>query len=179
MIQYMASLNLGELEKKTAENIVLNPYSGEWVKGMQIILAEMGLADYKGKAPRTRDIFAGLGAKYKRRNYLIRRLAFVRAYFHLSGIREVVLYRGMSTEQGWRQASRTFLSCTFSLEVAESFCHFEREGKFRHSYLLKNTFPVERLFMTYLETKAMNQQYKEAEALVLCGREDRPPGDVP
>lgn len=29
------------------------------------------------------------------------------------------------------------------------------------------TDPVEKLFMTYFETEAMNRQYKEAEALVL------------
>jgi hypothetical protein len=165
--QYLSLFDLEKIEQKTADNIVLNPRSGEWVKGMLIVLAEMGLAPFDGKAIRTRDIFQGLGAKKLRRQYLVHRLAFVRAAFRLSGIEEVVLYRGMSSEKSWQDEKGTLKSWTFSLKVARSFADFDRGGKFRHSYLMKRTFTVTSLFMTYLETSEMNLQYKEAEALVL------------
>ena len=174
LMLYMRSIGMEEIERRTADSMVLNPNSGEWIKGMAIVLAEMSLIPYRDNIPRTRDIFEGLGRKENRRNYLIHRLAFVRAYFHLLGMKEVTLYRGMSTEWEWgkRPSSRTFASFTFSIKVARSHCSFNRNSDKKHSYLLKRTFPVEDLFMTSLETDAMNKQYKEAEALVLYHEED-------
>lgn len=171
---YMKSIGLGKMEQRTADIIVLNPNSGEWIKGMGIVLAEMGLVSYRDKIPRTPDIFEDLGEKERRRSYLIHRLAFIRAYFHLFGIKEVILYRGMATERRWgkRPSSRTFVSFTFSVKVAKSHCDFRRDGHAKHSYLVKRTFSVEDLFMTYLETDAMNMQYREAEALVLYSEKD-------
>ena len=164
---YMKDNELENMEKKTAELMVLNPNSGEWIKGMKIVLAEMGLVSYNGKMPRTKDIFAGAGSKERRRKYLINRLAFIRAYFAVLDIKEIVLYRGMTTEKDWQENSRTFLPCTFSLGVAKAFSNFDRNSKYKNSYLMKMTWPVDKLFMTYLETEAMNKQYKEAEALVM------------
>lgn len=173
-IRYMKSIGMEEIEQRTADIIVLNPNSGEWIKGMAIVLAEMGLVPYKDKIPRTRDIFVGSGGKENRRNYLIHRLAFVRAYFHLLGIKHVTLYRGMATERTWgtRTSVRTFVSFTFSSKIAKAYCVFTRDSNFKHSYFLKRTIPVEKLFMTYFETSAMNRQYKEAEAFVLYDKED-------
>jgi len=168
LLRYMEDQGLRDVEERTAENIVLNPRSGELVKGMLIVLAEMGLAEFRGTIPRTPDIFQGETSKAHRKRYLAHRLAFVRAYFQLLDRDEVVLYRGMSTEGAWQNRSRSFLSCTFNLEVARAFAEFERGNKYRHAYLAKMTVPVERLWMTYLETAAMNRQYNEAEALVLA-----------
>ncbi len=167
LLEYMLELELLNLEKRTAHDLVLNPFSGEWIKGMEIVLAEMGILPFQGKIPRTRDIFTGEGCKKLRKKYIIKRLAFLQAYFKLQGISEVVLYRGMSTEGHWQELERTFLSCTFSLDVARGFSVFERESRFKNSYLVKLTVPVEDIFMTCLETKEMCHQYQEAEALVL------------
>lgn len=164
---YMKSVRLEEEEKITADTMVLNPNSGEWIKGMNITLAEMGLVSFRGKIPRTKYIFEGIGNKENRRRYIINRLAFIRAYFSMLKIKEVILYRGMSSEKHWKEVLRTFLPCTFSLEVGKEFSDFDKESKYRISYLVKMTVPVEKLFMTYLETEAMNRQYKEAEALLL------------
>ena len=174
LMLYMRSVGMEKIEQRTADIIVLNLNSGEWIKGMAIVLAETGLVPYKDKIPRTRDIFGGLGEKENRCSYLIHRLAFIRAYFHLLGIKEVTLYRGMATEWEWgkRPSSQTFVSFTFSLKLARAHCNFSRDSGEKHSYLLKRTFPVEDLFMTYLETDAMNKQYKEAEALVLYHEKD-------
>ncbi len=163
---YMESVHLLKEEKYTSETMVLNPNSGEWIKGMKIVLAEMGLASYQGKIPRTKDIFEGLGSKENRRKYLIHRLAFIRAYYHLLNIHEVVLYRGMSSESKWKEIFRTFLPCTFNLEVAKSFSDFNNP-QYQSVYLVKMTVPVEKLFMTYFETEEMNRQYKESEAILL------------
>ena len=165
--EYMKTVKLSEIEEKTANLVALNPNSGEWIKGMSIVLAEIGLLPYHGKIPRTQDIFSGIGSKENRREYLINRLAFIQSYFSLFKIEEVVLYRGMSTEKGWLEIPRTLLSCTFKLEVAQAFSDFDSESKYKNAYLIKMTCPVESLFMTFLETEALNRQYKEAEALLL------------
>ncbi len=164
---YMKSKGLDDLERKTAGNFVLNPNSGEWIKGMEIVSAEMGLTFYNGKIPRTKDIFSGLGSKDHRSKYIISRLAFIRAYFGLLNIEEVVLFRGMSSEGIWKEVPRTFLSCTFNYDVARDFSDFSTKSKYRNSYIVKMTIPVKTLFMSYLETAAFNKQYKEAEALIL------------
>ncbi|MHA1569477.1 MAG: hypothetical protein ACTSXZ_08395 [Alphaproteobacteria bacterium] len=173
-IRFMAKYNLQEVETRTAANMVSNPESGEWVKGMNIVLAEMGLQGYRGKATRTEDLFAGQGAKPERTRYLIHRLAFLRAFFASLGIDSVSLFRGASMEWDWRpRGVRTFTSWTFSREVAESFSQEGLDGKFAHGYLVRRTFPVSKLLMTYIETAEMNGQFKEAEALVLTDAQDR------
>ena len=171
---YMQHWNLEEQERITSTTLVLNPNSGEWFKGLGIVLAEMGIYPYRGPLPRTRNIFEGSGAKVLRQSYLLRRLAFVRAMFQVGGISEVVLFRGMKTERKWgERRSRFGSSWTFRKEVAEAFVDFEKDSKFDHSYLVKRTFPVEKLWMTFLETRAMNQQYTESEAFVLIDEKDR------
>ena len=41
------------------------------MKGMKIAMAEMGLIDYFGGVPRTKDIFADIGDKVLRKNMLL------------------------------------------------------------------------------------------------------------
>lgn len=172
--RYFTERGFEDLERRTAEGLVLNPHSGEWIKGLAIVLAEMGLVPYRGRVVRTPDLFEGSGSKERRREYLVHRLGIVRACWSLLGRSEVVLYRGLRTEKDWlSRRSRTFVSCTFDLRVARrGFTDFDRGSRFRHSLLMKATVPVTRLFMTCLETGAMNRRYSEAEALVLAGPED-------
>ncbi len=165
--RFLDEKGLLDLEVTTAETIVTNPNSGEWIKGMLIVLADMGLVTYCGKIVRTPGLFEGIGTKRRRREYLLERLAFVRAAFRLAGHSEVVVYRGMSSESDWRDLPRAVLSCTFSLRVAKAFADFDVQSKARTSYLMKLTVPVERLWMTYCETAGFNGRYLEAEALLL------------
>ncbi|HZY96802.1 MAG TPA: hypothetical protein VFE35_06845 [Candidatus Cybelea sp.] len=168
---YMESSGLGEQEKRTSQIYVLNPFSGEWIKGLQITCAELGVKEFTGTIPRTRDIFSGPGNKQLRQKYIIHRLAFVRALFKSFGYRQVVLFRGMAAEGNWQVHSpRFFSSWTFSKEMAEAFLSCNERAK--HSYLLKRTFLIEKLFLTYVETAAMNRQYREHEAVVIHDPDD-------
>lgn len=170
---FMKEQGLIDLERETSRKMVLNPHWWEWIKGMKIVLAEMGLAPYAGKIPRKADIFKGAGRKQLRRTYLVKRLGFLRAVFQKSGCSEIVLYRGMSAESGWKEhRPRTFVSFTFSEKVARDFADLSRQSRFKHAYILKRTFPVQSLLMTYLETAAMNAQYQEAEAIILGDEAD-------
>jgi hypothetical protein len=167
LLEYMGSLKLREVETRTAENIVLNPRSGEWVKGMEIVLAEMGLARFDGTVTRTHDVFQGRGDRETRRAYLVSRLGFVRAYFGMLGVDGVRLYRGVFIGGVRPKQSGSLVSYTFSREVARSFSEPEARGPVDDPVLVEKLVPVRCLFATYLETEAMNAEYKEAEALVL------------
>lgn len=165
LIQYLKEHELEEHETITADLIVLNPNSGEWIKGMSILLAEMGLVSFHGKVTRTKDIFTGLGAKDLREKYILHRLAFIRALFSLLAIEDVPLYRGMCSEFDWRASKKTFVSFTFNDTIAKSFSGFE-DDQFRNAYFVKSAVPISKIFMTYLETSQMNERYKESEALL-------------
>ncbi len=131
---YLTINNLYELEKKTAEQYSLNPYSGEWIKGLKIVLAEMGLLDFNDKMPRTADIFSGIGKKNKRKNYIITRMAFVQAYLELAELNEIQLFRGMVTEKDNYETTKTIISASFNPNVAKEFSSLTVNDNARFSY---------------------------------------------
>jgi hypothetical protein len=162
---YMATEGLWDIEEAFANQYVSNPYSGELVKGHCIVLAELGLVSFEGKQVRDPGLFSGTWTKQRRADHILHRLAFVRQLFEWFGHSSVVLYRGFSY-QGLPKANRnnSFISSTFNLDVAMS--HFRGQDQLNTGALLRQSVPVERIFMSFLETAQMNQQYKEAEAVL-------------
>ena len=63
------------------------------------------------------------------------------------------------------------ISASFSRAVADS--HFQSSGA-AAAALYRQRLAPERLFMTFLETAAMNRQFREAEAVLLAGSWDLP-----
>ena len=107
-----------------------NPYAGEWIKGMKIVMAEMGLIDYAGVGMRKPDAFLERGAKSILAEYIVARVAFVRSVFKLCGYAEIPLYRGMASESEFFENPSTLLSTTFSLKTAMSFADFDAHQRF-------------------------------------------------
>jgi hypothetical protein len=164
--EFMGSRDLGDLEEAFAGQFVSNPYSGELVKGHRIVIAELGLVPFEGKVIRNPALFDGAWTRERRTKHVLARMAFVYAVFAKAGRRRLSLYRGMSTEGPLRiLEQRTFVSASFSIEVARS--HFESGSDLATRVLMHQAVPIERVFMTYLETSQMNEQYKEAEAVLL------------
>lgn len=88
----------------------------------------------------------------------------------MSGKRSVTLYRGYFTDgDRHSQESPTFVSASFERAVAESLARVEEAGMI--GILLQQETPLERLFMTYLETAEMNRRFREAEAVLLHSNE--------
>lgn len=166
-----------EIEHRTAEIQVMNPNSGDWIKGIQIVMAEMGLKSYRGTKTRSSNAFNDLGSKENRKQYILHRMSFFKALFSKVGITEIELFRGMSTEWDWKPDTNTqcrfWSSWTFNHKVAQDFSELTPGSKHKNSYLIKRAIPVEKIFMTFLETDALNKQYLEAEAIILHGDEDR------
>ena len=159
---WLTTLGLAEMDTAFAARFVSNPGSGELVKGHRIVLAEAGLCAFEGRVIRDEDLFAGAWSRAERVRHVVARMAFVREVLERAGHSELVLWRGMATDRLRPMTNRTFLSTTPSKEVAEAFCIGRRTA-----VLTRHTVDVRRVFMTYLETRAMNQHFQETEVVLL------------
>lgn len=163
---FMAARGVADLEHAFAERFVGNPGSGELVKGHRIVLSELGQVPYVGGIVRDPATFEGPWSRPRRVEHLLSRLAFVRALFAAAGHTHVVLWRGLSVAGPLRpHPNRGFVSASFRRDVAESLFHGGDDT--RVALLMRQQVPIARLFMTHVETAAMNRQYREAEAVLL------------
>lgn len=170
---FMAELDLQKIDAAlTIQWACQN--GGEAIKVLQIRMAEMGLIRYDSTIIRDESLRNRLGEV---RTYVLHRLAFVRALFETLTIDALTLYRGMSSERGWRPVRKCWSSWTPVLHVAQCHADFETYGQHRgasrDSYLVKRTFPIAKLFMTYFETEGFNKQWKETEVIVMHDDDDR------
>jgi hypothetical protein len=163
---YVDEYGVGDLERSFATQYVRGPHAGEIIKGHRIVLAELGLVPYDGKIVRDPETFQDNWCRSRRADHLLARLAFMRGLFHSIGRTHVALYRGMAVPGNIEPPRNgTFVSATFSHEVAMS--HFTAARPNETAILVRQAVPVDRLFMTYHETAAMNAQFLEAEAVLL------------
>jgi hypothetical protein len=164
---FMRARGLWDIEQEFAAVLVSNPGSGEVVKVHEMALAELGLAGFHGTILRDPANLQGSWTMERRKEHVVTRLAFVREAFTALDVVPLVLYRAISAEGPLdaRRRSSTLVHATFSLEVAMSL--FGRPSDGTSARLDRQTVPLERVFMTYLETAAMNRQFREAEAVLL------------
>ena len=168
---FMRLRGLWDVERDLAAAYVSNPGAGEIVKVHEMALAELGLAGYHGTVVRDPASLEGAWTMERRKEHIVTRLAFVRESLTRVGLTRLVLYRAISAEgplQGRRP--RSLVSTTFSLDVALSLFGEASDG--RDARMDRRTVPLERVFMTYLETAAMDRQFREAEALLLEDPDD-------
>ncbi len=164
--EYWPTNDLRTMDDRFATTYVSHPLSREIVKGHQIVLVELGLSSYRGLILRDPTLLEGAWGRELRAEHVLRRMAFVRALYQRLGLEHVRLYRGFAGEQvdpGRRAVG--FISASFAREVAESMlgpAETERAGRVRDELV-----PVRQLFMTFLETAAMNRPFEEAEALMI------------
>jgi hypothetical protein len=165
--QVMAARGLADLEDRFSAGFVSNPSSGEFVKGHAIVLAELGLAPYRGQVIRSPDVFAEPCSRTRRAEHLVARLAFTQELWASWGRESVTLYRGMATDAPVElRPPLSFVSATFSREVASA--HFEGGPTTTAAMLLRQEVPIRRLLMSFLETREMNRRYNEAEAVLIA-----------
>lgn len=164
--RYLAAQHLTELDHRLCEMMVSNPHSGELIKGHAIVLAELGLCRFEGTIVRDPDLFAEPWSRSRRAEHLIARLAFTQELW-ASGIGQpLTLYRAAAVDGPLpprRPAS--FVSCTFSEQVADE--HFAGGATTRSAVKWRDAVDLDRLLMTFLETAAFNERFKEAEAVLV------------
>ena len=165
--QFAQAERCAELEQDVATAWVSNPRGYETVKAHMIVMARMGLTRYTGPELRDSSQLTGLRSVAARRRHVTARLGFVRAVFARAGVAEVQLWRGFIVRREAPVAAvPALLSATFDRRVAlQHFraAHPNANGAALH----RASVPVDRLFMTYLETAAMSSRYLESEAVVL------------
>ena len=167
----MRELGLWEMEAAFAKAFVSNPNAGEIVKGHRITLATLGLAAYAGTIVRDPATLSGGWTPQRRAEHILARLAFLRALFARLEIGAVTLWRGLAADTPLRtNRRRSFVSASFAEAVAPS--HFDSGAGRPTRALVCQSVPVERLFMTYLETGAMNDRFMEAEAVLVARPDD-------
>jgi hypothetical protein len=163
----MGERGLAGVETGFGEVFVSHPGSGETVKGHAIVLAEMGLVAYRGTVVRDPGLFDGAWSRERRRSHVLTRLAFVQELLTRAGLPAVMLYRGAAWDRRpLRRRRGSFVSATFDRAVAEA--HFAGGPATVGTVLHRQLVSVERLFMTFLETRALNGAFKEAEAVLLA-----------
>jgi hypothetical protein len=169
---YLATRGLADLEAGFAARYVSNPSSGELVKGHEIVIARLGLVPYHGTVVRDPHLFAGEWSEERRAEHVVARLGFVRAMLRGAGHDRVWLYRGLTAESRLGvPPARTFVSTTFDRAVAESIAG--RGPATVVSVLIGQLVPVDRVFMTFIETAELNRVYHAAEAILLADRRNR------
>lgn len=172
---YLRAREVWPIETAFTRHFVSNPRSGDMVKAHRIVLAKLGLARYDGPVVRDPTALAGDWSEVRRAEHVIARLAFLRALFAGLQVQSVTLWRGLSTDSELRDPDRgrSFVSTSFDEAVARA--HYDSASRGATRLIVRQAVPVERLFMTYLETAAMNDRYLEAEAVVLAQPDDRWP----
>jgi hypothetical protein len=165
--EFLGEHALDDLEHAFTTSFVTNPRAGEVVKGHAIVLAELGLSPYRGPAPRDPDLLSGPRSRARRADHLLWRLALTQELFAALGARSVTLYRAAATD-GTLLPRRTgsLVSATFSRDVADA--HFAGGPTTRAAALWRQEIPTDRMLMSFLETRAMNERFREAEAILLA-----------
>lgn len=165
--RYMGELGLLDIEDAFARALVSNPQAGEIVKGHAIVLAELGLCPYDGKVIRDPGSMSGSLSRERRGRHVICRLAFSRALWERIGAGPPI-YRAYASEGTLRApAPASFISATLSLDVALS--HFGGGPATRAAAIRRSPLDPARVFMSFLETRAMSERYREAEVLLIGG----------
>ncbi len=162
---YLERRGLLEIERLFTRAFVSNPAAGEMVKGHAIVLAELGLCPFQGKIVRDPSVMRGEFSRERRAEHLLARLAFSGALWSSLGP-GVFTYRAFSSESVLtRPAARSFISATLSSDVALS--HFAGGPLTRAGAIWRSPLDPERVLMSFLETRAMNEQYREAEVVLI------------
>lgn len=165
LMAYLDSLELGNIERSFSETWVSNPRSGEIVKAHQMVMARLGLAPYDGQILRDPRTLSGEWSQGRREEHILARLGFMRSLLTRLGIDTVVLYRGLTFERPPTDRRKpTLISTTFRHSVVEAW--LDSDPMQYAANLIRQPVPIDRLFMTYLETEAMNSKFKEAEAVI-------------
>ena len=160
-----AGPGLDGLDHELAAGYLSNPGSGDLVRAHLITMAGLGLGSYRGKAVRDPAALSGRWATERRAAHIISRAGFTQALWQRAGQPGLMLYRGIGLQDSaaLRAPSTPLISATFSRALAET--HFNSE-RAELGALLRRRLPIGRLFMTFLETAAMNTKYLEAEAIL-------------
>lgn len=161
---YLRERGLDDIDRDLTRIYVSNPYSGDEVLALFRTLARMGLVTVRQRRIRDAAVDAP-GREARRREYLTARIGFVRALLATAGHRALLVFRGASSKRPPDPERLPGLVAT-TRSVAVATSHFDAEPAPARRVLVRRAAPVERVLWTYLETRAMNRTYREAEVVL-------------
>jgi hypothetical protein len=166
LARYLAAQDLLDVDRRFCERMVSNPGSGELIKGHAIVLAELGLCRFEGTVVRDPRLFEEPWSRHRRADHLIARMAFAQELWASGVGQPLTLYRAAAAD-GALSSNRpaSLVSCTFSEQVADA--HFAGGATIRSAVKWRQAVDPARLLMTFLETAALNDRFKEAEAVLI------------
>lgn len=168
LLAWMDETGTAEVESAFAARWVSNPGSGELVKGHRIVIAEdLGLAAFAGTVVRDPGLFDPPFDRARRAAHVLARLAFLSALLPRAGCRRLTVYRGACLD-GPPEPRRGLTFVAGSLDVEVAWSCFAPRALDRDGLLVRRQVPVERVFMTSLETVQLNRQYRESEVVLLA-----------
>lgn len=165
LYSYLLENELASLDEKITGMIVSNPYGSEILKHLWFELAKLGFVRYENRKPKSLD-YIPEGKKIE--TYIIKRIAFVRALFEITGIYEIYTYRGVNSPYRWLSFPKAFSSWTFDYNVASDLARINNEDDMEVAYIMKRKTRISEIFLTSIETKAMNKVYNEKEVLLFA-----------
>ena len=165
LYSYLLDNKLDSLDEKITGMIVSNPYSGEMLKHLWFRLAKLGFVRYENRMPKPLE---GIPEGKEFEAYIIKRIAFVRALFEISGVLEIITYRGVNSPYKWLSFPKAFSSWTLDYSVANDLAKINDENNIEVAYIMKRKTRTNEIFLTSIETKAMNRVYDEKEVLLFA-----------
>jgi len=164
LAHYLADSKLADMDDELATRYVSNPWSGDLIRAHLITAARLGTS-YRDKAIRDDAALSGKWAENRRAEHIIIRAAFTQALWERADRPGLMVYRGIGlrAQEELKPRAIPLISATFSRAIAESHFNSERSDT---AALLRRRLPIERLYMTFLETPAMSRQYLEADAVL-------------
>jgi hypothetical protein len=169
LYSYLLENKLNNLDEKITGMIVSNPYSGEILKHLWFRLAKLGFVRYENRVPK---LLEGIPEGKDIEAYIIKRIAFVRALFEISGVLEITTYRGVNSPYKWLSFPKAFSSWTLDYSVANDLAKINDDTNIEVAYIMKRRTRTTEIFLTSIETKAMNRAYDEKEVLLFANPEN-------
>ena len=164
---YLADRDLGDVEVFFTRHYVSHMMN-EAVKAHRMAIAHLGLATYNGKILRDSSQTADTLSFERRGTHVVVRMGFVQAMFKLAGRDSLILYRMESCEgplRPRRLSGAALVSASFRMDIVQEMSGWADPK--RTVALYRQTVPIDRVLMTYLETEAMNHPFRESEAVLL------------
>jgi hypothetical protein len=167
LIEYHDARGLAEIERRLSQAFVSNPGTGDVVRDHLVVIAELGLGSYFGPPLRDPNATSGEWSRARRAEHVLARAGFTQALWQGTHPPLPLVYRGMSYSGQLEQRNTALVSATFARDVAQA--HFKASRR-EVGVLYQRELPIDRLFMTFIETEAMNERYREAEAVLIGSR---------
>lgn len=179
LTSYLTSRDLADIDQAVTSDYVSNPWAGDLVLGHLIVLAELGLGTLTARAPRDPESSPPAGTRIGGQNTSWPGWASPRRCGTEPAATSCSTAGWHYTTDPRPQTARP-QTLTTDLDVVPpqvAGSHYQ-SSEATMATLYRQRLTPQQLFMTFLETTAMNRQFREAEAVLLANGQHLPPAAI-